>query len=41
MSGFASDVIAADGELSGDSELLMKPFTPDELLSRVRSALSN
>ncbi len=41
MSGFASDVIAADGELSGDSELLMKPFTPDELLARVRSALSN
>jgi signal transduction histidine kinase len=40
MSGFASDVIAADGGLSGDSELLMKPFTPDELLSRVRSALS-
>jgi CheY-like chemotaxis protein len=41
MSGFASDVIAADGGLLGDSELLMKPFTPDELLSRVRSALSN
>ncbi|MFA6166643.1 MAG: ATP-binding protein [Gemmatimonadaceae bacterium] len=41
MSGFASDVIAEDGGLSGDSELLMKPFTPDELLSRVRSALSN
>jgi CheY-like chemotaxis protein len=41
MSGFASDVIAADGGLSGDSELLMKPFTPDELLSRVRAALSN
>jgi signal transduction histidine kinase len=41
MSGFASDVIAADGGLLGDSELLMKPFTPDELLSSVRSALSN
>jgi CheY-like chemotaxis protein len=41
MSGFASDVIAEDGGLSGDSELLMKPFTPDELLSRVQAALSN
>ncbi|MDP1889576.1 MAG: response regulator [Gemmatimonadaceae bacterium] len=41
MSGFAADVIAEDGGLSGDSELLLKPFTPDELLSRVRAALSN
>ncbi|MBA4071483.1 MAG: hypothetical protein C0497_06560 [Gemmatimonas sp.] len=40
MSGFASDVIAEDGGLVGDSELLTKPFTPAELLARVQAVLS-
>jgi DNA-binding response OmpR family regulator len=41
MSGFASDVIAEDGGLWGDSDLLAKPFTPNELLARVQAALSD
>ena len=40
MSGFAADVVAEGGSLSGDSDMLMKPFTPDELLTRVQAALS-
>ena len=39
MSGYTSDVVAGEGVLAGDAELLMKPFTPDELAARVRVAL--
>ncbi len=39
MSGYAADVIADEGALAGDAELLVKPFTPDELEARVRAAL--
>ena len=39
MSGYAADVIAAEGELLGDADLLVKPFSPDELVERVRTAL--
>jgi len=40
MSGYAADVIAAEGALSGDADLLGKPFTPDELLARVSASLN-
>jgi CheY-like chemotaxis protein/anti-sigma regulatory factor (Ser/Thr protein kinase) len=39
MSGYAADVIADEGALNGDAELLVKPFTPEELEARVRAAL--
>jgi signal transduction histidine kinase len=39
MSGYASDVMADEGDPGGD--LLSKPFTPDELVVRVRAALAN
>ena len=39
MSGYAADVISDEGALAGDANLLMKPFTPDELEERVRKAL--
>ncbi len=40
MSGYAADVIAAEGALPGDADLLVKPFTPDELVARVNASLS-
>jgi len=39
MSGYAADHIADEGMLSGDADLLAKPFAPDELVARVRTAL--
>ena len=39
MSGYAAEVISEEGALAGDANLLMKPFTPDELEERVRQAL--
>ncbi len=39
MSGYAADVVADEGALLGDADLLAKPFTPDELVRRVREAL--
>jgi len=39
MSGYAGDVVAAEGTLQGDADLLVKPFTPDELVARVCAAL--
>jgi signal transduction histidine kinase len=39
MSGYAADMISDEGALAGDANLLMKPFTPDELEARVRKAL--
>ncbi|MHB1311789.1 MAG: ATP-binding protein [Gemmatimonadaceae bacterium] len=39
MSGYAADHIADEGMLSGDADLLAKPFAPDELVVRVRTAL--
>jgi CheY-like chemotaxis protein len=39
MSGYAADVIAEEGALAGDADLLSKPFTPDELVARVHDAL--
>lgn len=39
MSGYAAEVIAEGGALSGDAPLLVKPFTPDELHERVREAM--
>jgi DNA-binding response OmpR family regulator len=39
MSGYASDVVAQDGVLDGDADLLVKPFSPHELEARVRAAL--
>ena len=35
MSGYAADVIAAEGALPGAADLLVKPFTPDELVARL------
>jgi signal transduction histidine kinase/ActR/RegA family two-component response regulator len=39
MSGYASDVIADEGGSISDGGLLAKPFTPDELVARVREAI--
>jgi PAS domain S-box-containing protein len=39
MSGYSDDEIVARGVRSGDAHLLLKPFTPSELLSRVVSVL--
>jgi DNA-binding response OmpR family regulator len=39
MSGYAADVVAAEGTLAGDAELLVKPFTPHELVERVGASL--
>ena len=39
MSGYAADVIAAEGTLPGDADLLVKPFTPDELVARLGATL--
>ncbi len=40
MSGYAADVIAAEGALPGAADLLVKPFTPDELVARLGASLS-
>ena len=39
MSGFSADLVARHGHLSGDSEIVAKPFTLHELSTRVRAAL--
>ncbi len=39
MSGYAADHIAEAGTDAGDADLLAKPFSPDELVARVRAAL--
>jgi signal transduction histidine kinase/CheY-like chemotaxis protein len=40
MSGFTDDVLGKRGITSPDIELLAKPFTPDELVARVRLVLA-
>ena len=40
MTGYAEDVAASRGLLGSGRELLKKPFTGDELLSKVRATLS-
>jgi two-component system, cell cycle sensor histidine kinase and response regulator CckA len=39
MSGYAEDAIAHDGVLEPDVPFLVKPFTPDELVGKVRDLL--
>jgi CheY-like chemotaxis protein len=39
MSGYAEDAIAHDGVLDPDVPFLVKPFTPDELVGKVRDLL--
>jgi CheY-like chemotaxis protein len=39
MSGYSSEAVAGQSGLARDVELLAKPFTPDDLLRRVRAAL--
>jgi two-component system, cell cycle sensor histidine kinase and response regulator CckA len=40
MSGYAGDRLDGDPIVPGDSPLLQKPFTPEQLLAQVRAALS-
>jgi PAS domain S-box-containing protein len=40
MSGFTNNVLGERGIISPEIELLMKPFAPNELLSRVRAVLA-
>jgi two-component system cell cycle sensor histidine kinase/response regulator CckA len=39
MSGYARDIVTHDGLLDDGVEFLQKPFTPEELLARVRTSL--
>ena len=39
MSGYGGEAVSRQLSAAGDTELLAKPFTPDELLRRVRDAL--
>jgi two-component system, cell cycle sensor histidine kinase and response regulator CckA len=39
VSGYTQDIMTQRGELPADEELLEKPFTPDQLASRVRRIL--
>jgi DNA-binding response OmpR family regulator len=39
MSGYARDIVAHDGRLDEGVEFLQKPFSPEELLARVRASL--
>jgi PAS domain S-box-containing protein len=38
-SGYSTEAIGRAGELSADVDLIEKPYTPDELLARVREAI--
>lgn len=40
ISGYTSGIVGMDGVLDNDEALLRKPFTPDSLVSRVRSAVA-
>ncbi len=39
MSGYTDDIVAKAGRLEPGTDLIQKPFTPDELLARVRASL--
>ena len=39
MSGYGGEAVSRLASVGGDVELLAKPFTPDELLRRIRGLL--
>jgi hypothetical protein len=41
MSGYATQVIAEQGELEPGAALIEKPFAPNDLVRRVREVLDN
>jgi two-component system, cell cycle sensor histidine kinase and response regulator CckA len=41
MTGYSTEAVATHGVLAPDSSLLQKPFTVEELMSRVREALDS
>jgi hypothetical protein len=40
MSGYSAEVIARRGELTGEREMIEKPFKPDSLLYSVQKVLA-